>query len=64
MNLDDAPLALLPQDLSDEAAATLLEILYELARVIESHYGSQIQRYYQQPDPDDTQLQLWDDPPF
>jgi len=64
MNFDDAPLALLPLELSDETAAKLLECLYELARVLENHYASQIRRYYHQPDLDDQQLALWDDPPF
>jgi len=71
MNLHDAPLVLLPCELSDETAATLLEILYDLARVLENHYFSQIRRYYQQPDSDqpqpdsdEQQLELWDEPPF
>ena len=64
MNLDDAPLVALPRELSDEAAAKLLEFLYELARVLENHHAFQIRRYYQQPDPDDQQLELWDNPPF
>ncbi len=64
MNLDDLPLVLLPMDLSDESAAKLHEILYEFTRVLENYYTSQIRRYYHQPQPDDQQLELWDDPPF
>jgi len=64
MYRDYPPLVTLPTDLSDEAAAKLLEFLYELVRVLENHYAAQIKRYslpgdVRQPD-------LWDDqdPPF
>jgi hypothetical protein len=61
---DYPPLVTLPTDLSDEAAAKLLEFLYELARVLENHYAAQINRYYHPGD--DRQPDLWDDqdPPF
>jgi hypothetical protein len=39
------PLVCLPSDLSDEAAAQLLEFLYELARTLENHYYAQLHRY-------------------
>ena len=54
------PLLALPEDLSDEAAAKLLEFLYELARAFENRYASQLHRYYAPPH--DDQLDLWDDP--
>jgi hypothetical protein len=49
---------LLPDDLSDEAAAQMLELLYEIARLLESQYAGQILRYYQRPNP--RQIELWD----
>ena len=64
MNPDDLPLVALPTELSDEAAAMLLEWLYETARVLEEHYAAQLLRYYHRPD--ERQRPLWneDDPPF
>ena len=58
------PLIALPDELSDEAAAKLLECLYEIARVVENHYGAQLQRYYHRED--ERQQTLWppSDPPF
>ena len=43
---NDLPLVCLPIDLSDEAAAKLVEFLYEITEALERHYGAQIQRYY------------------
>jgi hypothetical protein len=56
----------LPDDLSDEAAAQLLECLREIARAIENRYFAQIRQHYDKPTAsDDEQLPLWDqDPPF
>lgn len=48
----------LPDDLSDEVAARLLECLYELARDLENQYAGQLLRYYHRPDP--RQSELWD----
>jgi hypothetical protein len=64
MRPNHPPLVLLPGELSDEAAAQLLEFLYELARVLENTYAAQIRRFYQNPDP--RQRELWpeQDPPF
>ena len=55
---DNLPLCL-PVDLSDEAAATLIEFLYELTEALESRYFVQLRRYYHenhsdQRDPDPT----------
>lgn len=43
---NDLPLVCLPVDLSDEAAATLLEFLHEFTEAIERHYCAQLKRYY------------------
>lgn len=56
------PTVPIPDELTDEAAAQLLEFLYEFARVFENHYAGQLRRYYARPDED--QLELWTDPPF
>jgi hypothetical protein len=44
---DDLPLCL-PVDLSDEAAAKLIEFLYELTEALESRYFIQLRRYHQE----------------
>ena len=65
MNTDDERDFELPDDLSDEAAAQLIECLYEIARVLENRYFAQIRRHYNQYTDNDEQLPLWDkDPPF
>jgi hypothetical protein len=50
---------------SDEAAAKLIEFLYELVEALESHYAGQLLRYAHRYDPEssppDTQTT---DPPF
>lgn len=43
---NDLPLVCLPVDLSDEAAAKLVEFLHELTDAIERHYAAQLKRYY------------------
>ena len=43
---NDLPLVCLPIDLSDEAAAQLVEFLHELTETIERHYCAQLKRYY------------------
>lgn len=43
---NDLPLCL-PVDLSDEAAAKLIEFLYELTEALESRYFVQLRRYHQ-----------------
>ena len=66
MNADNQRDFELPDDLSNEAAAQLIECLYEIARVIENRYFAQIRQHYarQTAEPDE-QLPLWDnDPPF
>jgi len=56
--MNHPPEPLLPDDLSDEAAAQMLELLYEIARRLENQYAAQIIRYYESPDA--NQLDLWD----
>ncbi len=64
VHTDQPPLIALPEGLSDEAAAALLEWLLEAARLVEVHYAGQLHRHYHRPDP--RQRELWDarDPPF
>jgi hypothetical protein len=49
---------ILPDDLSDEAAAQMLELLHEISRIFEDRYAAQINRYYRSYDP--RQPDLWD----
>ena len=53
---DDDPI--LPEHLSDEAAAQMVELLYAIAQVLENRYFVEIRRYYQNTNP--TQPDLWD----
>ncbi len=64
---NDLPLVCLPIDLSDEAAAKLVEFLHELTAALERHYYAQLQRYYHAPDIAQRDLDLTPeptDPPF
>ena len=49
-----------PPELSDEAASALLDLLYELATALESHYLHQLRRYHEPAIP--PQPQLFEDP--
>ena len=60
---NDLPLVCLPVDLSDEAAAKLVEFLHELTEAIERHYGAQLKRYYSATDIAQHDLDPTD-PPF
>ena len=63
--LHDYPTSIaLPDELSDEAVAQLLECLYQIAHALESQYAAQLHRYYHRPD--ERQADLWpeSDPPF
>jgi hypothetical protein len=62
MNEPYPPVIALPEALSDQAAAQLLEFLYELTQRFESYYAGQLHRYYQQNDP--TPPAPDQDPPF
>ena len=64
---NDLPIVCLPIDLSDEAAAKLVEFLHELTDALERHYCAQLKRYYHptdmpRRDPDLTPES--NDPPF
>ncbi len=48
-----------PPALSDEAAAQLLDLLYELTSAFENHYANQLRRYAQ--DNDRSQPDLFED---
>jgi hypothetical protein len=68
---NDLPLICLPTELSDEAAATLVEFLHELTDALEQHYFAQLHRYYHHDRPSESELDLRtprvkesDDPPF
>lgn len=60
---NDLPLVCVPLDLSDEAAATLVEFLHELTETIERHYGAQLKRYYHATDIARLDVESTD-PPF
>ena len=57
MNQHAPPLIHLPLDLSGEAAAKMLELLYELAHLLENHYAGQLYRYHNASD--ERQAELW-----
>ena len=57
VNQHAPPLIALPLDLSDEAAAKMLELLYELAHLLENHYADQLYRYHNAID--ERQAELW-----
>ena len=65
MHPEPRPILVLPAELSDEAAAALLELLQEMTRVLESHYAAQLRRYHHLPGAD-HQPPLWPErgPPF
>jgi hypothetical protein len=48
-----------PPALSDEAAAQLLDLLYELTTAFENYYANQLRRYAQEIDR--SQAELFDD---
>ena len=57
---NDLPLVCLPIDLSDEAAAQLVEFLHEITAALERHYCAQLKRYYH---PSDIAQRDLDRPP-
>ena len=64
MNADERPILVLPTDLDDQAAVTLIECLYDAARLLENHYAAQLRRQHDAED--ERQQPLWpdDQPPF
>ena len=67
---NDLPLICLPTELSDQAAASLVEFLHELTEALECHYFAQLHRHYSAadfPGPDPLGLDpgpASSDPPF
>jgi hypothetical protein len=55
MQPNDLPIVCLPLELSDEAAAGLIEFLQELTTALERHYYAQLRRHYHVPGADDSQ---------
>jgi hypothetical protein len=45
-----------PPKLSDQSASDILDFLYELAIAFENHYGNQLRRYHQPPEPPQPDL--------
>jgi hypothetical protein len=68
MQPNDLPIVCLPLELSDEAAAQLLDFLYQLTEALERHYAAQLLRYAHQHCPEPSSPQPADssqnDPPF
>ena len=67
MQPNDLPIVCLPVDLSDEAAANLLEFLYAFTEALETHYAGQLIRYahrYEPASPTDASQANNPDPPF
>ena len=58
---NDLPLVCLPVDLSDEAAAAVVEFLHQLSDAFERHYAAQLMRYYHDHPTDITRRDV-DDP--
>ena len=66
---NDLPLVCLPVDLSDEAAAKLVEFFHEFTEALESHYCAQLMRYRDSIHPPHYDIAINDppdptDPPF
>lgn len=63
MQPNDLPIVCLPMELSDEAAAQLLDFLYQLTEALERHYTGQLLRYAHRHEDRDQQLDLLSDTP-
>ena len=61
---EQPPLIAVPTELSDEAAAKLLEWLYEFAAKLESYYAAQLLRHYHRADAREQPLCRDDEAPF
>lgn len=51
MQPNDLPIVCLPMELSDEAAAAVVDFLHELTEALERHYCGQLLRHAQRYDP-------------
>jgi hypothetical protein len=60
MQPNDLPIVCLPLELSDEAAAALIDFLYDLTEALERHYCGQLLRYAHR---HDRQSSSWDEGP-
>ena len=50
MNHQPPPLIAVPLDLSDAAAAKLIDFLHDLVHLFENYYADQLQRYHNRAD--------------
>jgi hypothetical protein len=69
MEPNDLPIVVLPLELSDDCAATLIDFLHELTAALELHYAGQLLRRQQSPtrqprSPDPSAATTDTDPPF
>jgi hypothetical protein len=63
MHPDELPILGLPTDLDDQAAVTLIECLYDAARMLENYYAEQLRRHHHH-DQRQQLLRPDDQPPF
>jgi hypothetical protein len=59
---NDLPIVCLPLELSDEAAASLIDFMYVLTEALESHYCGQLLRYDRRNNPDPGTSPFDEDP--
>lgn len=59
---NDLPILCLPLELSDEAAASLIDFLYALTEALEHHYCGQLLRYAHRNDRDPRPSPFEEDP--
>jgi hypothetical protein len=64
MQPNDLPIVCLPMELSDEAAASLIDFLYQLTEALERHYAGQLLRYAHEHCPAPPPSTTDSDPPF
>ena len=66
MQPNDLPIVCLPIELSDEAAASLIDFLYQLTETLERHYAGKLLRYAHRhtPSPPHPETSADNDPPF
>ena len=67
MEPNDLPIVCLPLELSDEAAAALLDFLYAITSALERHYAGQLLRYeheHRKPSQPPSTNDAPTDPPF
>jgi hypothetical protein len=62
MQPNDLPIVCLPLELSDDAAAALIDFLYDLTEALERHYAGQLLRRAHDLGPPSSPPQPPDDP--